>query len=419
MTGIRKDVIFGFIDQALISLSNFIIAFFLIHSTSKENYGLYGLGMIIILLFVGFSNALITTQMSVIAPAKDISTRDKYCCSMLFGQLLIFLPILFFGGAGVVILDKYHMVNHFDYVFYLAVCSAVFGMLLKEFFRRFYYLKLRPRVVLAIDICHVAAVLSVLIIVKFLLQPDDLHVIAMLAVAGGASLSGVIGFLLAKFPARMIDLRFVGDSLKEAWQQGRWALGGVTVTWLQSQSYVYLLGVFVGVSAIAEANAARLLIAPIAMLSTSITSVILPRLALMRNSGMSADVERLARKVLYALIVVTVIYAGFLLIFKDLIIVKLFTPTYRNIGVFILAWNLVFVFQAVRSNNSLLLQVFRKFREITLSNVISSLAVLVCGIFLIRRYGVLGSIANLTFGEILLSILLWKAYKRTNKNNAC
>lgn len=62
MATIKKDAIYGIVDQGLISLSNLGIGFLLIKLTSKENYGLYGIGFAAILLCVGVANALVTTQ---------------------------------------------------------------------------------------------------------------------------------------------------------------------------------------------------------------------------------------------------------------------------------------------------------------------------------------------------------------------
>ena len=91
MATVKKDALYGIIDQGLISLSNLGIGFLLIKLTSKESYGLYGIGFAAILLCVGVANALVTTQMTVFAPEKP--DKVKYCCTMLLGQYFIFVPL--------------------------------------------------------------------------------------------------------------------------------------------------------------------------------------------------------------------------------------------------------------------------------------------------------------------------------------
>lgn len=71
----KIDVVWGVLDQGLQSLINLSISVLLIYYESKHNYGLYGLGFATLLLFVGFSNALISTQMTVIAPSKKLKER--------------------------------------------------------------------------------------------------------------------------------------------------------------------------------------------------------------------------------------------------------------------------------------------------------------------------------------------------------
>ena len=88
-TKLRADAIWGISDQALQSLTNLLSGVFLIRFASKEEYGLYGLGFAVSLLCVGICNALVMTQMTVIAPTKAPELRDTYCGSMFFALMLL------------------------------------------------------------------------------------------------------------------------------------------------------------------------------------------------------------------------------------------------------------------------------------------------------------------------------------------
>jgi hypothetical protein len=83
MTTVKKDAISGIFDQGLIRLSNPSIGFLLIKLTSKENFGLYGIGFAAILLCVGVANALITTHgraadlMDLLADASAIILTNR------------------------------------------------------------------------------------------------------------------------------------------------------------------------------------------------------------------------------------------------------------------------------------------------------------------------------------------------------
>ena len=103
MTNIRKDVVYGFADQALLSLTNFMLGIFLVKHVTKEEYGLYVIGNAIVLFVVGLANGLITTQMTVLAPSKNESEKDVYCANMLHAQNLILLPSVVISYIAILI----------------------------------------------------------------------------------------------------------------------------------------------------------------------------------------------------------------------------------------------------------------------------------------------------------------------------
>jgi O-antigen/teichoic acid export membrane protein len=100
---------------------------------------------------------------------------------------------------------------------------------------------------------------------------------------------------------------------------------------------------------------------------------------------------------------------------EDYIIKFAFTDDYSDIGIFVIAWAVVVLFVAISSNASILLQVYSKFKDITLCSTVTTVITLLLGIALIHYFNVLGSIIALAVGEILLSILLWRRFLLVKK----
>jgi O-antigen/teichoic acid export membrane protein len=201
-------------------------------------------------------------------------------------------------------------------------------------------------------------------------------------------------------------------ALAEAWQYGRWSLGGVSITWIQSQSYAYFLAVLSGTSSVAEANAARLLFAPASIIATSMMNVFMPRMVRLKTAGNLSAAVKLGRKALLFLLAVTAFYAGAVLICSDWLITTVFTKQYSTINVYIVTWMIVILLQAVRANSSALLQIVREFKAIMLANAASALVVIATTSYLINTYGAVGSIAALAIGEAVLAALLWRIFHR-------
>jgi O-antigen/teichoic acid export membrane protein len=411
----KIDAIYGILDQGLLSLTNLGIGLFLINYTTKESYGLYGIGFATVLFFVGVANGLITTQMTILAPEKENREGgvDLYCSSMLHGQYYIFIPILIFFQILTCILYYSNIVNLDDFQYQIAISITVMTALFHEFMRRYYFLKFNPRRVLIIDLVNIFFIVLALYLTT-MWDYEKPHILAIAIFGGGAMVAGMAGLLSSRLVSFVPKTKVLA-SLKEAWGNGRWAIGGVVVTWGQSQGYVLLLSILATAEAVAEANAARLFLAPVNVISAGFIRVFMPKLIHLKNQQNHAAVRNMARKILAVIITTIGIVVLGVILMEDTIIKFAFTEDYSNIGAFVVAWAVVVVFVAIRTNTSILLQVYRKFKDITLCNSVTTVITLALGIALIQAFDVLGSIISLAVGEMLLAFMLWIRFRSLKK----
>jgi O-antigen/teichoic acid export membrane protein len=409
MSKIKKDVFYSVIDQGMISVSNLGIGLFLINFSSKEQYGVYGIGFTIILLAVGIMNALITCQMTVNLPQKEAEDKSKYCYSMLLVQSLILVPSWLLFQLIVSGIYFFEIISEDLLIFMSVTGFSVLASVFHAFLRSYYYTVLRSVRVMQIDIINTVVIFSGLTL-AFLLKQDFLHIWAIGAYGFGALIAGAVGLILANISQR-VGINLIVDALKEAWVHGRWALGGVVVTWLQSQGYVALLTVLSTAESIAEANAAKLFLAPASLISTGLSSVFVPRLAMLRGESKHKELKQVAGKMLLLIVSIICLITFGAYAIKDQIIIMFFSKEYADIGSLVLLWGVVFVIQAIRSNASIVLIAYKKFRVITLCNTTTALLTILFGAFLIKAYGMSGSIISLASGELVLAIMLWFAFR--------
>jgi O-antigen/teichoic acid export membrane protein len=238
---------------------------------------------------------------------------------------------------------------------------------------------------------------------------ERLHIAVMALYGLGALIAALAGFSRSSLPQK---IRYSGvlQSVSEAWQQGRWALGGVFVTWLQSQGYVFLLAFMASTAAVAEANAAKLFIAPVGVISGGLAHVYMPKLAFLRTEGKRDDILVQARKILGVVLFSIVLLAVGILAIKDVVLEFVYSGKYDGIAPYIFAWIVVFSIQAFRSNNSMLLQVYRNFDSITKYNTLTAVVSLSLCVLMIQAWGVIGSIYSIAIGECLLAYFLWRKF---------
>ncbi len=401
------------LDQGLISLANFGIGLSLINLGTKEEYGLYGIGYALLLLTVGVANALVTTQMSVFAPEKKANKLKSYCMSMLAGQYLIILPVWMLFIVTVFLATPYIEALRIHKAFIMTVACAALAMLFHEFMRRYFYIVSEPIKILIIDIVSVSIIFTGIFCIGYF-ELTSPHVVIMLFYTAGTICAGLLGFTLSRMNPD-VSAKTVLHSLKEAWGTGKWALGGMAVTWMHSNGYILLLTFFVSTAAVAEANAAKLFLAPVGIISTGLIRVYMPQLAFLRVQNSHKELILKARKILIVVLLSIVLILTAIFFGKDFVLHFMYSDKYQDIGIFIIAWALVFSMQALRTSNSIILQVYKQFKEITSCISITALVSLLLGVILISIWGILGSIFAIFAGELLLSYLLWKKYRATVK----
>jgi O-antigen/teichoic acid export membrane protein len=411
---LRTGVILSVLDQAWLSAANLLLGVFLIKHSSKEEYGSYVLGYAVILFLVGVQNALVSTQMSVLAPSRSPAEQGRFCSALAVGQFLIFVPVVMVIALVGLVLQLKGLFSGANLAYAIAI--SVLGIILREFFRSYFFLRLRPHAVLYLDIAFVGLLFAGLW-AAVVMKVQSLNLAALVMMGLASAIVGCIAAYLARkeLPVTKADIR---PALKESWQHGKWALGGVTVTWLQDQSYIYLLTGFASAAETAEASAARLFLAPLTLINAGFSRVLMPRWAYMAHEKKHGELEQMASRVKWLLVGMTVIYVAVLLLMKDWLVPLLLTGDYTQTSTLIVLWGVVFALQAVRGNYSSLLQVFKKFRDIMLANSATAIGVLLLGVVLINKYGVKGSMITMIIGEAALTALLFYGYRNVRKTTA-
>ena len=414
--GLRSNLLLSVLDQGVVSATNFGVALLLVYLAPKESYGLYALGFGLITLVTSIGHALVVTPMTVNAPRLEVGAQDAYCKSLLASEALAAFLIAGLVGTVVGVAMLTGLVELDDGLFWTAIAFAGAGVLLHEFFRRFFFLKGNARNVLIMDFALGLGFLSALA-VGGVSGLERMHTWAIVFYGTSAG-------LIALFVARTGALpAFAGWSqsrrnLLEAWTDGRWALAGVTVTWVQSQAYAYVLAVMLGTASLAEANAARLLFAPVAMLGTGLMNAVMPESVKRKARGDGPGAERVARRMLAVLLLLTGLYTVAVAGGQRALVGWVLPEDYAGVGPYVLTWAAVVLLQAVRANSSMLLQVFRQFRAITVANAWTALLVVVLTPGLIHFYGVGGGISALGVGELALGLLLWRAFSHVRRFDA-
>src|SRR5437762_3427053 len=140
----------AFADQAVLSGTNFLVAFILIKTVPKNEYGYYSIVFAISLFLVSIQNALVTTPLAVLLAAKTAERKQGYIAALYSGQLLVVAPVAALGLIVTALLYAWGL-DTIEVWTMGALWVAAVGILLREFTRAFYFAQESPLAVFKLD----------------------------------------------------------------------------------------------------------------------------------------------------------------------------------------------------------------------------------------------------------------------------
>jgi len=414
LSTVKIPLMLSLLNQVVSSGGNFAVGVYLARTLPLADFGLYGISYGICMLYIGVGNAILLTQMVVNMPDKAEAEKDGYASRMLIGVLMLGASTLTLGLLAILAVMAVHPAWRQYFTIAATVTLTAIAFLGKEFMISYAYIRRKETLALSVSTLSVA-ILCCGLALEYLAGVTLTAQNVLLLYAGGAATGATIGYLVAPLAVRG-NMRDLSADFLEAWRHGRWALGGVTITWIQAQTYTYALAFFLGPAGVGQANAARIFISPFSFLIPAINQITIPRLADLRESD-SARMLKVSVLVTAGLFLFALIYVMVLLGCLDFIFGIVLGRQDRAIQSLVPVWCVVLVIQMILTGGSALLQVMRRFRILALINIPSAIAAVVTAIVLIHQLGAPGAIWGTAAGELVLTILIWREI-RNGRNHS-
>ncbi|MBV6421304.1 MAG: hypothetical protein DAHOPDDO_02579 [Ignavibacteriaceae bacterium] len=395
------------VDQAFLSALNFLISIVLIKTVSKPEYGYYSIFFSIILFMASIQTAVINTPLAVLLITKKGDKKKIYVGSLYFGQNLFLFLFALVGIVMGMVTWYFNLLDSSLSAIISAISIASIGILLREFLRAYFFADEAPKTVLIIDVIYIV----LFIILSFLA-----YLFFQLNVAVVFFLMGLSSFFVGLYFSTKSKWQFSRSDIKtsysENWKYGKWALFGVTVTHIQTYSYLYLLGIIVSSAAVADVSAARLLLMPLILVQEGWSKVILPYGSKLREEKRLSRLfkEQIAITIAFVVIVMFLVLA--LIFFKPLLLRIVLSSKYANSFNYIFYWGAIFAMGFITLNASFGLQVLKHFELISKINFVTMLVTVLLAYFLIYSNGIEGGLLALLVGQTISAILLWYYYTK-------
>lgn len=404
--------ILSVIDQGMLSGLNFLIGALLIRLVDKNDYGLYGQlyagGLLAGLIIDSWIAGPLTTVASAVHENARRLLLRRYWMRQLFWSLMMGL------GACLILL-----------VFPLSVSAAVqlrqlapvFGLYViangwREYGRTVGFIQSDIRSVLRQDTVYFFAVLSGLLALYVSDRINLLYVFLVLAVSS---------FLCALFGRERLrerteasggsdpeDLRLIDNHQDKIRSHGRWAVMGVIVGWLSNYSYVYLSGAWLGLAAIADLNASRLLLMPIPLAVAAWSRVARPEASRLIAGQNWQGLRRLTLFSILGIELVVLAYVAVLLLALPWLEAYVIGDKYLGLDPLIMLWGGYFAINSARVIGTSWLMSGGAFRAMFYLGSVTLLLVMAITSLAIPYLGAAGAVLALISVEVFEAVVVWK-----------
>ena len=391
-----------FLDQLAISSVHFLVGLLFIYRGTPEQYGLFSFFMAVFALLASLQNSMVNTPLMVLAPRLPPETRATFERG-LWGVLSLGVPV-----AMILLLLSFGALRlcgrgaEFTALEVPVFALSLAPLMLRDFWRAQEYARLRPGAALRRDLSFSILTLMMLALLLALQAVRVGPVLAAMALAALAVVTGPSLPLWSPPPGR----REIAGSFERAWALSQWSLLGATSSWFQNSAYVYLPFFLLGVREVAYLAAARLLMTPAWLLAQSWGNYFRPLASKNLATGnTSGALHTFARS--------NVLLLGFLGIFTAVILVALkalpeawIPGPYRGIGTYVALWALIILITTIHTNASSLLQASLAFKSLALRSLGAALLTVGLTALLILELGLAGALVARVIGEVILMILL-------------
>lgn len=398
------------VDQAVISLSNFLATLILARYVSPTDLGVYGVGFVALRLVRSLQEGLLVQPLNVFGASMDEAEFRRYVTSTTLFQIFLALAsalVVAAGGWFLTILG-----NDIAGPTLFSLWFAFLWWQLQEHLRRILYTR---GFILSAVVNTTLANLLRLGIMFWWASRGQLSGIGGLDAIAWGSLGALIPGLWSTrsyWTRNWADLR---ETWRRNWDFGRWMLGGVLANWVAVEFYPVLTAGLISFAAAGAYRALQNLVAPIHLLLRATDTFLTPRAAkIYALEGQHA----LGRTLRLIYLIAGLPIMGVLIIallFPRPLLHFFYGDTYlaysSSMALMALFYALWFVYWPLQTA----LKAARLSQPIFIANLTAIGAMFTLGIWAIQRWGVDGTIGGQALNAFIMGAILWAAWFRNKK----
>lgn len=401
---LRGRIALATASQGISSATNFAFTIFLVRWLEKEEFGLYGLGFAALLTLAGMLASVITLQFTVNRADVAVSERPLFTLHYLIAMTL--------AGCGVILLSA-SLADLGEYAFGLdpgtsriivpvGIATSIFS--LRDLTTRVAHSQRDESLVLKASAITAGAIATMVgVLMSGAVPPSSETALYAYTIGQLAAAFFVVAKL--RLPWRGLNLGRLKVVFAQSWTAGRWSLLGSIATNIRTQAHNFVVAPLLGMSALADINAARVLVTPAILLIPPVSQIVLPRLSELRGES-SSEFVSLLKTFTVLLSFIACGYSALILGFLPIILPSVLGSAYSGSETIVLAWCVFTIILATRVGAVLAAEALKQFIPLLLIGVLGAALGIMLTYGSSLYLGKAGAVYAIAAGELIIAILV-------------
>jgi O-antigen/teichoic acid export membrane protein len=390
-------------DQALVSGANFLISVLMARFLGIEEFGVYGLVMLVLLFNVSIHQAFVSTPMLSLYPQKTIKEKRLYFDGA-FTQHILFLGFSILLTSVFFLLSDFVMPGWNIKQLGMEITALITTFLMHDFFRKSFFSKKDVKQAFRIDAIAYGAqiiLVSAALIFDVLTLKLTLWIICL-----GFCLSVLFVFQTRSFP------KFSITSFKlvflESWSYSKWLVATALLQWFSGNFFILAAGSILGPVALGAIKIGQNVIGVFNVLFLTLENLV----PVSASSIMKADGKKQMIKYLMGIewkgLLVSSVLVAFLFYFSEQVLHVVYGSDFVAYAYVLKGFALLYILVFIGLPLRFALRTLRLTREIFVSYVITTLFSLGLAYPMVRHFEIQGVIAGLMLTQLIMTS--WYAF---------
>ncbi|MBJ3778591.1 polysaccharide biosynthesis protein [Acuticoccus mangrovi] len=409
-----KRYILPLINQGVVAAFNLTLQLLLIRLASSEDFGTFVLWQSMVMIMVGFQDAMIGVPLSL-RIAFDPTNARRF---VLERQVAAFAAI-FVAGAAAILLVALLVVGDGLRSPLLGPAVALYAASFLAYYAVRFLAQSRAQFGKALVIDSAYSLMSLTAVGLLAVTFGTLPLVPLFAALSlPAAAAAVIGYAILERPPAPRSRRML-QRYATIWRDTRWTVAAVAASELQNRAFIFVISALYGSAALAGVFAGTIVLRHIVLVMGAWTAFARPFLVGMRDRGATTAMLQFSLGSAAVLMAMLAVNLVILAVAWPLIDTYIYGAKYSDMWSVVVLWTIVYALQAPVMPLAMVLVTLGRYREDSTAVMIGSTVTVTLVTVLAATFGPQTAVVGMGAGYVITcAIMGWRIAQELGRRRA-